>query len=255
MNRFRLIAALLLTSTTYAAWAAPLSTAAQDNSPKFVQKGGQMTGIGVDVLRGLEKIDPELKFTGDDQFWPQKRIEAGLSSEVPSGSGHLDVFVGLARTEKREAMFRYSSRVIYTSKNVLFARADEKVSVNTLEDIRQVPGNNMVLANNSYVQAATLRKVEGLKVDDGAKTNSDNLRKLIDGKGRFFFASELSGLYEAKQEGLTAKIRVIPVEGQDSPLYVVYSAVLPKPTVERLEAAIGKLIDSGEMKRILAKYQ
>lgn len=248
--------AVLLGMGMLAAHAAPLTlnTAAQDNPPKFVKEGGKMTGIAVDVMRALEQVDPELKFTGETNFWPMKRIESGLQADSASGPGHIDVFFGLTRTPEREKLFRFSQKTIYSVKNILFVRADDDVKVSSLEDIVKLPGNNIVLANNGYVQAKTVHAVAGLKVDDGAKTNGDNLRKLIDGKARFFYVSELSGLYEAKQEGLLPKVKVLQIAGKDSGQYVAISAALPPASADKLEAAVNKLIETGGMDKILAKY-
>lgn len=249
--------AIVLSVGAFAAQAAPvtLTTAAQDNSPKFVQQGGKMGGIAVDVLRALEKIDPELKFTGDDGFWPMKRIENGLLPEVASGPEHIDLFVGMAKTPEREKKYRYVTPMIYSVKNVVFVRANDDVKISSLEDISKMSGDNQVLANNGYVQATTAKAVPGLKVDDGAKTNSDNLKKLIDGKGRFFYASELSGFYEAKQDGVTKQIKALHVSGDDTGQFIAVSNTVPKAVFDRLEAAVKKLVDSGEMGKILAKYK
>lgn len=251
------LCAVVLSVAALAAQAAPiaLTTAAQDNSPKFVTQGGKMGGIAVDVLRALEKIDPDLKFSGEESFWPMKRIENGLLAEVASGPEHIDLFVGMAKTPEREKKYRYVSTMIYSVKNVVFVRANDDVKISSLEDIAKLSGDNLVLANNGYVQASTAKAVSGLKVDDGAKTNSDNLKKLVDGKARFFFASELSGLYEAKQEGMTKQVKVLQVAGDEIGQYIATSNAVSKPAFDKLEAAVKKLMDSGEMGKILAKYK
>ncbi len=248
---------ILLSAGAFAANAAPvtLSTAAQDNPPKFMQQGGKMTGIGVDVLAALEKIDPDLKFSGEQAFWPLKRIENGLLAEVASGPEHIDMFVGLSRTPDREKKFRFVSKTLYSVKNVVFVRANDDAKIGSLEDIVKQPGENIVLANNGYAQATLAHSVQGLKVDDGAKNNIDNFKKLIDSKARFFFVSQVAGQYEAKQQGLQKQVKVLYIAGEESEQYVAYSAALPKATADKLEAAVKKLVDSGEMTKILNKYK
>lgn len=249
--------AIALSAAALSSQAAPvtLTTAAQDNSPKFIQQNGKMAGIAVDVMRALEKVDPELKFTWEENFWPMKRIENGLMPEVASGPEHIDLFVGMGKTPEREKKYRYAPTLLYSVKNVVFVRANDDAKISSLEDIKQVSGENTVLANNGYVQATTVKAIAGLKVDDGAKTNSDNLKKLIDGKGRFFYASELSGLYEAKQDGLTAKVKVLQIAGEDTGQWIAISNAVPKATADKLEAAIKKLVSSGEMTKIMNKYK
>jgi len=71
--------------------ATQLKTAAQDNAPKFIRNGSAAMGIAVDVMRAIERLDPELKFVGDQQFLSVTRIELGLSDENKTGAEHLDI--------------------------------------------------------------------------------------------------------------------------------------------------------------------
>lgn len=249
--------AIVLAASSFSAQAAvfTLVTAAQDNSPKFIKQNGKMEGIAIDAMRAIEKIDPELKFSGEQTFLPIKRIEIGLSPESATGPEHLDVFFGLGKTPEREKKFHYVEPQLYAVRNVLFVRANETAAPKSLEEIKQVTGDATVLANNGYMQATTVRAVPGLKVDDGGKTNGDNLNKLIQGRARFFYAAELTGLYEAKQLGLSKQIKTVTLPGDEVGQYVATSNSLPKPVLAKLEAAIKKLISSGEMDKILSKYK
>lgn len=99
-------AALILSCASPALGMTKIRTAAQDASePKFVvlYESGKSAvgGICVDIMRAIERVDPTLKFVGDQTWQPLLRIEAGVSN------GHLDACCGLLRTKPREAKYVY----------------------------------------------------------------------------------------------------------------------------------------------------
>ncbi|MEO7106400.1 MAG: hypothetical protein ABIZ09_08515 [Rhodoferax sp.] len=107
--------ALLVTSSA----AQTLRTAAQESSPKFFQLGdASVVGIGCDVMRAIERLDPSLHFVGDKTFVPMKRIEVMLER------GDLDVLFGFIKNEER---------------------VDDAIDVQRLEDLEPLAQEGIVL--------------------------------------------------------------------------------------------------------------
>ncbi|HEX7646042.1 MAG TPA: ABC transporter substrate-binding protein, partial [Noviherbaspirillum sp.] len=126
-----------------------LRTAAQIASdPKFVavQERGTpaVGGICVDILRALEKTDPEMKFTGDQNWQPLVRMEAGMAS------GDIDVICGLLRTKAREARYTYIEPPLFPVTYHLVVRADDDVQINSWDDVRALGVHGVVLVNNGF---------------------------------------------------------------------------------------------------------
>jgi len=68
---------ILLGSLGWAGEPAAIRVAAQsDSEPKFVAQGAAVAGSCIDIFRAIEKVEPGLKFVGDQQWMPLKRIEA-----------------------------------------------------------------------------------------------------------------------------------------------------------------------------------
>ena len=250
-----LIAGLIAASCI---WTAPLAatqlkTAAQDNAPKFIKSGTEITGIAVDVMRAIERVDPELKFVGDQQFVPMKRIEAGLSSEATS-DGHLDVFIGIGKDPEREKLFVFSKRPLYTVKNVLAVRTTDDVQIGSLEDIKKLPGNNVILANSGYTQAKQLHAIPGLNIDDAARLNENNIEKLAYGRARFYLCADVGLYHTLKTHPDKDKIKVLSGSYGEAINWIGFSRALSKVTADKVEAAFQKVVDTGEFDKIMKKY-
>jgi polar amino acid transport system substrate-binding protein len=248
-----LFALFALLCSAPSASAVELKTAAQETSPKFVKTGNTMGGIAVDVMRALEKLDPTIRFVGEQTILPMKRREYGLTEEAANSDSRLDCFFGLAKDAERAKKFTYSKVPIYSIKNVMAVRADDSVKVSSFDDIKKLK-DNVILANNGYAQAKELKAVGGLNIDDGGATHEDNFAKLVQGRGRFFFSADITMRYTLKSLPARDNVKILPAVFSEMGQYLVYSHSVPKEISDRIDANLQKLIDSGEIAKILAKY-
>lgn len=247
----RVLRATLLALGLLAANAAAdtLRTAAQESPPKFVQqRDGSMAGIGCDVMRAIERLDPSIRFVGDQAFIPFKRITAMLER------GQLDVFFGFVKSEERTSKFVFIEPPLYRVADVLVARADDAIDIQRLEDLAMLDQDGIVLVATGTAQATQLKQMR-IAVDDGGKSVAVNLSKLMHRRGRLLLQSEveiLSTLRALKMEG---SFRILPTRFNESGRYVAFSPAVPVQTMAKVQLALEKLHKSGELEQILARYR
>ncbi|MRV72383.1 transporter substrate-binding domain-containing protein [Duganella sp. FT92W] len=241
-----------------AAWAAvpahaadsiELRTAAQQGTaPKFVAADGGAAGLCIDIHRAIEKNDPGLRITGDQQWRPLPRLEAELRS------GTLDIGCGLMRNREREADLSYAEPALFSVTYHLVARADDPVDVASWEDVRNLGEKGAILAIHGFGQVARLRELGGLAIDSGATDATTNLRKLLAGRGRFYYHRSPGIGAEIRKAGLDGKVRVLPATMDTQRFYMVAGRHVPAGTVARLNRALAQLDASGELKRLFSKW-
>ena len=237
---------LVLLSTNLSAQ--ELKTAAQESAPKFIKNAnGSVTGLSVDVMRAITRIDPTITFNGDQTIMPFKRIENMLET------GKLDVFFGFVKNKERQEKYIYIDPPIYKVADVLVVRAGDPVNINSLDEIKAMGTDGMVLMTAGVAQVNQLIAM-GITVDDGGKTLGSNLKKLVINRGRFVFQSEIEVAAAIKQEKLESKVRILPVKFNQGGRYVAFSKKVPATVVDKIKSALEKLEKNGELKAIEAKY-
>lgn len=240
-----------------AAWTVParaadiieLRTAAQQSTaPKFVPADGGAAGLCVDIHRAIEKADPGLRITGDQQWRPLPRLEAELRG------GTLDIGCGLMRNREREADLAYAEPALFAVSYHLVARADDPVEVQTWDDVRNLGDKGAILAIHGFGQVARLKELGGLTIDAGAGDASINLRKLLAGRGRFYYHRSPGIAAEIRKAGLEGKVRVLPAMMDSQRFYMVAGRHVPGSTLARLNRVLAHLDASGELKRLFGKW-
>lgn len=226
-----------------------LRTAAQESPPKFVQQGdGSMAGIGCDVMRAIERLDPSIRFIGDQSFMPFKRISVMLER------GDLDVFFGFVKSEERTSRFVFIEPPLYRVADVLVARADDAIDIQRLEDIAALDKDGIVLVASGTAQAAQLKKMR-IVVDDGGKNVAMNLNKLMHQRGRLLLQSEVEVVNTLKAQKAEGSFRILPTRFNESGRYVAFSPFVAVQTIVKVQLALEKLHKSGELEQIFSRYR
>lgn len=230
-----------------------IRTAAQQaTEPKFiaVKRAGtnHVVGLCVDIMRAIERVDPSLKFVGDQTMQPLIRLEAGVAA------GELDAACGLLRTPQRERKVNYVEPPLFPVRYYLVARADDDVQVGNWDDVRKLGDQGVILVIHGFGIARRLEEVGGLLVDTGANTSALNFQKLLIGRARFYYHRSPGVLAEIRNAGVGGKVRVLPTSMDTQKLYMVLSKTLAADTAERVRAAIALLNKRGELAQLLAKW-
>lgn len=225
-----------------------LKTGAQESEPKFfkLRSHKDIIGICIDTIRAIEQIEPSIKFVGDQNFIPMRRIEKELER------GNLDVFFGFIRTKEREDKYIFIDIPIYYVKNILVSRKNDFIIIENLEEIKKLD-NNLILMASGVAQARTLKE-KGYNIDDNGKTLNANLNKLFTNRGRFIYQSEIEMLSAIKNENAEEKIRIHPIQSEKEGRYIAFSKNTPIDVLEKVTKAMKILRDNGELDRIFKIY-
>jgi ABC-type amino acid transport substrate-binding protein len=224
-------------------------TAAQDSQPKFIKEAGPMTGLCIDIFKAIEQVDPSLKFPALTGYTPLPRIEASLQE------GSLDVFCGLAATKDRKEKLDIVETPLYTTHLVLAARKDEKADPKTFDEVRKLGDDAVVLTVTQTAQAEMVAAQPGLRSDTQAKDTSQNLQKLIGGRGRFVLHNDFALVDEIKRDNLGDKVKLLTGTFATEGRFMVISKKASPELKAKINAALDKLGKSGELTKIFAPYK
>ena len=246
----------LLTLTAAAAPAqavAPIRTAAQEaTAPKFVQlkRGGKIEvgGICIDIMRAIERVEPDIRFVGDQMWLPFARLLASLAA------GELDAACGLLRTDQRQAQFDYLDPALMRVDYRLVVRVDDPIQPEQWDDVRKLGLQGRILVIHGYGIATVLERLGGLSIDAGARDASANLDKLVAGRGRFYIDRSPGIETSIARHGLQGKVKLLPTVMHSERLYMVLSKRLDPALREKIRRAIARLDADGELSVLARKW-
>jgi ABC-type amino acid transport substrate-binding protein len=234
------------------ALAAPtvLKVVAQEGTePKFIPAGiGRVVGLCVDLFRAIEKVEPGVQFAGDQQWLPLLRAHSELATH------QHDALCAVQRTDERARQYIFLDPPLFQLRYQLIARADDPVIINNWDDVRKLGPQAIILTNRGYVTPDMLARIGGLQVDPSATSPAMNLQKLIAGRGRFFLhrAPGMQGFVE--RAGAAQKVKILPTVLITTDVYMAMGTHVDPAVRQRVQRAIEQLEKSGEMARLLKKW-
>lgn len=234
------------------AWAQPtvLRVVAQEGTePKFIPAGiGRVVGFCVDMYRALERVDPGLQFVGDQQWLPLVRALSEVATH------QHDALCAVQRTDERARQYIFLDPPLFQLRYQLLARSADPAVVEDWDDVRKLGMHGVILANRGYTTAEMLERTGGLQVDSSATSPAINLHKLIAGRGRFFFyrGPGLKGFIE--RAGATHKVKVLPAVMATTDVYMAMGTHVDPAVRLRVQHAVEQLKKTGELARLLKKW-
>jgi polar amino acid transport system substrate-binding protein len=230
-----------------------IRTAAQiATEPKFValtqNHKNTIGGLCIDIMRAIERIQPDLKFVGDQIWEPLVRVETGVAN------GTLDATCGFLRNSVREAKFNYIEPPLFPVHYYLVVRNDDDVRVKNWDDVRKLGDQGIVLLINGFGMINRLHDIGGLKIDAGATDSKTNLEKLLARRGRFYIHRSPGIETEIRKAGLQDKVRLLPTIIHTETFHMVVSKTMPAETVDKIRRAVQQLESTGELKQLLEKW-
>ncbi|SED43658.1 MULTISPECIES: substrate-binding periplasmic protein [Pseudomonas] len=206
------------------------------NGKNFAQDEN-IDGIAVDIVREMFKR-ADITYSLTLRF-PWERIYK-LALEKP-GYG---VFV-MARLPDREKLFKWVGP-IGPDDWIMLAKADSKISLETLEDARKYK----IGAYKGDAIAETLAK-QGLNPIVVLR-DQDNAKKLTSGQIDLWATGDPAGRYLARQDGVTGLKTVLRFNSAE--LYLALNKDVPDETVAKLQAALDQLRKEGVVDEIMGRY-
>lgn len=214
---------------------------------KFNVANPAKPGMMVEVMHAIEQLDPTVRFSGLEVQASVKRIEHELEY------GGVDVFFGLSKSDSRVAKFVFVEPALYQASYQFAVRADDSAAITSMDDFQVASNEGVVLANSSESNLDYLR-AHNLTIDASGTNTVVNCKKLIAGRGRYYFASTISLVEEIKAQKWTGTIRLLQPRFLTANVYALFSRQAPSAMVERVRAGLVSLERSGVLSRIFHKY-
>ncbi|OHD07062.1 MAG: hypothetical protein A2086_05125 [Spirochaetes bacterium GWD1_27_9] len=247
-----LIVLFLLSIFSFNLISQELKTNAQDSNPKYfeTEKDGKkiVSGICIDIMREVEKISGNIKFSGDQEMIPFKRIEAKLEN------GDIDVFFGMIKNEEREKKFIFLDIPLYPTRNMMAVRIEDDIKIQSFDDIRKLGKDGVILVATGTAHYDFLKEQTGLIVDEGGKTVENNITKLLCKRGRFVYSSDKNFISILNDPEFKGKIKILPTVFNEEYQYAAFYNKTPKSTLDEIKKSLGTLSKNGKLKEIFKKY-
>lgn len=228
-----------------------LRTCSQAELPlKFDLNNSQRPGICVEIIRALQQIDPGLHFFGLERGLPLKRVAQELASH------QLDLFFSMIDTPDRTALGVdfLDQPVLYESRHQVAVRADDDIQVATLKDIAALGERGVVLVTHGTAYVEHLNTQPALQVSKLALTNSQNLKMLLLGRGRFFYHAGSTLRSQIALDGLQDRVRILPTVFKVDAQRLAFSPQLAPASRTRVVTALRQLERSGGLQRLRERY-
>jgi polar amino acid transport system substrate-binding protein len=243
-------ACLLLGASVLQAEALHIRTVAQDNNVlKYDRSSAQKPGICVEVIHAVERIDPGIQFSGWNRPMALPRVEQQLAQN------QVDVFCALIKTPDREARFGFIDVPVYHVHHRIAVRADDAVQVSSLDDIRKLGADGVVLVGKGTAHEGYLRGLGGLQLEASSGSTDVNLRMLAGGRGRFLYHTENALLRYIEDGKLESKVKLLPMVFKTEALLFAVAPAWPQASRDRLAAALTKLSQRGDLAKIFHSYR
>ncbi|MFC4161040.1 substrate-binding periplasmic protein [Chitinimonas lacunae] len=213
--------------------------ATTENYPPFNMSldGGQtIIGISTELLRELSR---RTRIEFDIGLYPWSRAYRMAITRDET------CVYSTTRTPERESNFKWVGPLV-SNDWVLYTRADNKVTLNRIEDARPyLLGAYQDDAVSNYLHDY------GYRVEDAIADNL-NARKLALGRIDFWATGRLLGAYLAQQENL-GPFR-LALSFHQTEMYLACNPGVGDEVVERLNQALAEMRQDGSVERIHSKY-
>jgi ABC-type amino acid transport substrate-binding protein len=168
--------------------------------PYFIRQGDEWTGMCADILRAVTAVNPRQQFVLPTQAMPVRRVEHEMLA------GRADLVCGARITAARQTAGMQFCGCRYITSARLAVRADDPVQIRQWDDVRQLGDKGIVLIVQGNSEIDRLQR-DGIRLDAGSPSGEQNIRKLLAGRGRFFYARESYFHYVAPKLKEFANVR------------------------------------------------
>jgi len=226
-----------------------LRTAVQEGSaPKYLvgpagKDGAALSGLCPDILRAIERVDPEIRFEIDPTPTPLRRIEKSLQE------GRLDVLCALLDTPRRQQIAHRLSTPVYAVRERLVALRPESLQPASFDELARLGALVATQAGASY--ADKLRQ-HGVSVDETDTVTA--LRNIVRRRVRYYYGNELTCVFYIKAGQLGAELGLVPGVMGETPSHFWAGRHLEAALIKRLDTALIKLKRNGTLERIYNRY-
>lgn len=224
----------------------------EDSAPKFVlgsdPSAGVVEGICPDILRAIEHHDPSLRFLFEARAQPLRRILLRMER------GEVDANCLVDNAERR-ARFQSIGVTLFSFDYHLIARVGDPVQISSWDDVRRLGAQGRILTVSGTGVMERLLKIKGLTVDDSGKSANSNLRKLVNGRGRFFYYRTHDWEGQVRAAVVAGQVRILPTPMEAVSLQLMLGRHVERGVVLRVERALRQLEANGKLAQLRAKWK
>jgi polar amino acid transport system substrate-binding protein len=224
----------------------------EDSAPKYLtgtqSLHGRVEGICPDIMRALEKQLPGTRFEFEARPQPLRRIELRMEE------GELDANCLVANNDRREK-FVVAPNMLFSFNYFLIARANDPVEVRSWDDVRRLGPNGKLLILSGTGITESLRSVGGLRFEESGKSASVNLRKLVMGRGRFFYYRIHDWDTQLRAAMVAGQVRILPARMDSVHFHLMFGRHVDPELPAQVAHALQELESNGTLAQIRARWQ
>jgi len=247
------IALLTLTLAGGASAKTDLRVAVQeDSAPKFVpgstHSGNPVEGICPDILRAIAHHDPSLRFVFEPRAQPLRRILLRMER------GEVDANC-LVNNAERRTRFHSIALPLFSFDYHLIARVGDPVRIGSWDEVRKLGAQGRILTVSGTGVMERLQRIGGLTLDDSGKSAYSNLRKLVNGRGRFFYYRTHDWEGQVRAAVVAGQVRILPTRMESVKLHLMLGRHVERGVVMRVERALQQLEANGTLAQLRSKWK
>lgn len=239
------IAAILISvSLSLAMSAEDLTYYTEDYPPYNYEKNGELTGISVDTLKLV---------------WEEMGVAPRKINLVPWARGYNKLkkasgtcLFATTRTPERENLFKWACPVAAGSRNVLIAKKDRNISIDSIEDANQFKVG--AIRDDVAEQLFLSEGGNKSKLESVAKMET-NLKKLEADRIDLIAYAEKSVFKFIEEKGYDPDQYETVFLLKELPLCLAFHKDTPDELVKTFRNALGKVVETEEYQKILEKHQ
>lgn len=224
--------------------AATYQIVTEEWAPYNYEDNGQLTGLSTEVVQAI------MALTGDDfetALLPTMRATHALQNRPRT------IMYSMFRTPEREPLYKWVGPIVEEA-IYPYQLVGSAAPITSLEQLMHAP---QITTRHAGLVPKTLDSLGFKNLDKSAAESHQLYRMLLAGRTEVIVGDTDAGVaYYSRQLNIApGTLRRVPIELYRSSLYIAFSRDSDDALVAAWAAALAKLRRSGELARILQRYQ
>lgn len=223
---------------------APIKLMTEIFPPFQYKHKDKVIGISSDIVNAIQKeleVDNEI----ETHLWSEAK-------EIIDNHENTALF-SMLRTPERESDYKWVGP-LSTMKLVFFKKKGSKITLNNIDDAKKIKriGVTKGVANFEMLSNQGFRNLDVLTDFE----DEENIRKLVDGEIDLWPTLLMSGLYNARLQGLAGEIEPIrDVIAFSGDLYIAFNIQTDDKIIQKWQSAFDKLKKEHVIDEIIGRYE
>jgi ABC-type amino acid transport substrate-binding protein len=226
-----------------------LRTASQAGAPaKYAPVDLRYPGLCAELRQAVERVDPGLRFSGQDHLLPLRRVERMLSQQ------EIDVFFCLIRSAERARQWDYLPVPLYRVRHRVVLRVEDGHEILGWPELRALSLGKPVLVAQGSVLAQTLAQAQ-VSYSEAPRSDAEALRMLLLGRADAVYVQDMSVAPLLAMSEFAGRLRLAEPVFQEDEQWVAVSRGLSPAARQRLVRALQTLEREGRLRTLAERYR